>query len=379
LLGHTDELLADFRGLVRNFMASEVAPEFPKWEAQGFTPREFWSRAGELGILGIQVPAEFGGGGQQSFRFNIATLEESLRAGVFPGALRLHTDICMPYFLHYANDEQRQRWLPGLASGELIAAIGLTEAGGGSDLRGIRTRAIRTDGSYLVNGSKTYISNGGIADLVITLCKTKPGRDHDSMSLLVVERGMAGFTSGMRLDKIGLKSQDLSELFFDDVRVPASNLLGEEGQGLELLTTGLPQERLSIAANGLAAADVSLAQTVDFVKTREAFGRKVGEFQNTRFELATCSTEIAAGQAMIDAAVVAHDRGQLSAVEAAKAKLYCTELQGRVIDRCLQLHGGFGYMSESPVARAFLDARASRIFGGSSEIMKVIIAKSLGL
>jgi acyl-CoA dehydrogenase len=368
-----------WRSTVRDFLEREVVPVFSEFERAGSPSREFFRQAGALGLLGTQVPEEYGGGGQSSFKFSAVVTEEIQALGLALGGLRLQTDICMPYFLQYASAEQRRRWLPGLVSGDLIVAIAMSEPGTGSDLRSITTSGTRTEAGYVVRGAKTFISNGGLADLVITVVRTAPGKGAGAHSLVVVERDMPGFSVGRNLNKIGLKAQDVTELFFDDVEVPADNLLGEEGHAFEYLTANLAQERLSIALNGQAAAEHALRVTVDYVKDRMAFGTTIGSFQNTKFELAACATEIAAGRTLADQALEALDAGDLSGADAAKVKLYCTELQGRVADRCLQLHGGYGYTLEYPIARSFADARVSRIYGGSSEIMKVIIAKQLGL
>jgi alkylation response protein AidB-like acyl-CoA dehydrogenase len=285
----------------------------------------------------------------------------------------------MPYLLRYTADEQKERWLGRCVSGDAVLAIAMSEPGAGSDLAGISTRAVRDGDDYVLNGAKTFISNGATADLVIVVARTTPGGGRDGLSLLVVEGGMEGFTRGRKLEKLGLKGQDLTELFFDDVRVPATNLLGDEGQAFVYLTSNLAQERLSIALNSQAAAAVAVEHTVAYTKERKAFGKPIGSFQNTKFELAACATDVTAGQALIDAALEAHDRGELTGADAAKVKLFCTELQGRVVDRCVQLHGGYGYMLEYPIARAYADARVSRIYGGSSEVMKIIVSKDLGL
>jgi alkylation response protein AidB-like acyl-CoA dehydrogenase len=369
----------DFRAVVRAFYADEIVPQYPDWEKAGAPPREFWRRAGELGLLGIQVPSEFGGAGVDSFLFNVVLTEESQAAGLALGGLRVHTDICMPYFLRYCTDEQRKRWLPRLASGDAVTALAMSEPGAGSDVKALAARAVRDGDHYVVNGAKTFISNGFTADLVITAVKTDPAAGREGLSLLVIEGGTPGFERGRRLEKIGLKAQDLAELSFTDVRVPADNMLGAEGRGFAYLTANLAQERLSIAVNSQAAAAQAVRTTVDYVTQRQAFGTTVASFQNTKFELAACATEVAAGQALLDAALGAHEAGELTAADAAKAKLFCTELQGRVVDRCLQLHGGYGYMLEYPIARAYADARVSRIYAGSSEVMKVIIARDLGL
>jgi acyl-CoA dehydrogenase len=374
----TDEHEA-FRLLVRSFYEKEAVPHYAEWEAAGYPSRDFWLKAGELGLLGLQVPEQYGGGGQETFLYNVILTEESQHAGLALGGLRVHTDICMPYFLELTTDEQKDRWLPRLVSGEAVTALAMSEPGAGSDVKSISTRAVRDGDHYVVNGSKTFISNGLTADLVILAVKTDPAAGRDGISLLVVESSTPGFARGRALKKIGLTAQDLAELSFSDMRVPAANLLGAEGEGFRHLTRNLAQERLSIAVNSQAAAAVALARTVEYVKARKAFGTTVASFQNTKFELASCATEVEAGQALLDNALQAHDSGALTGADAAKVKLYCTEMQGRVIDRCLQLHGGYGYVLEYPIARAYADARVSRIYAGSSEIMKTIISKSLGL
>jgi acyl-CoA dehydrogenase len=368
-----------FRSLVRAFYAEHVVPEYGEWERAGAPPREFWTAAGKLGLLGMQVPEEYGGGGQDSFLFNVILTEETQHAGIALGGLRMHTDIAMPYFLHHANAEQQSRWLPRLVNGDAVVALAMSEPGAGSDMKAISTRAVREADSYVVNGSKMFISNGATADLIVTAVKTDVSAGRAGLSLLVIEGDSAGLERGRKLQKLGLKAQDLAELTFDDVRVPVENRLGEEGKGFEYLTQNLAQERLSIAVNSQAAAVTALRDTVAYTKDRKAFGTTVSSFQNTKFELAACATDIEAGQALLDSALTAHENGELQAADAAKVKLFCTELQGRVIDRCLQLHGGYGYMLEYPIARAYADARVSRIYAGSSEVMKVIIAKSLGL
>lgn len=364
---------------MHSFYADQVVPEYPEWERAGAPPRHFWTAAGKLGLLGIQVPEEFGGGGQQSFLFNVILTEESQRAGIALGGLRVHTDIAMPYFLRLGDREQQSRWLPRLVSGDAVAALAISEAGAGSDVKALTTRAVRNSDRYVVNGSKTFISNGANADLIVTAVKTDPDAGRQGLSLLVIEGDSPGLTRGRKLEKLGLKAQDLAELSFDDVIVPAENLLGQEGKGFEYLTQNLAQERLSIAVNSQAAAVKALQDTIEYTQSRKAFGTTVSSFQNTKFELAACATEIEAGQSLLDRALVAHESGELSAADAAMVKLFCTELQGRVIDRCLQLYGGYGYMLEYPIARAYADARVSRIYAGSSEVMKVIIAKSLGI
>lgn len=371
-----------FRDMVRAFYREAVVPRQEEWRQAGVPPREFWLEAGKLGLLSVQIPAEYGGGGADSFLFNVVLTEEAQVAGLALGGLRVHTDIVMPYFLDVASAEQQRRWLPLLGSGEAISALAMTEPGAGSDVRGITTRARRDGDDFLLNGSKTFISNGAEADVVIVVAKTEPsggGRERDSLTLFLVERGMAGFACGGQLQKIGLQGQDLAELSFHDVRVPAVNVLGEVGQGFAYLTRNLAQERLSISVNSVAATGAALDATVGYVTDRKAFGQTIGSFQNTKFELAACATDLEAGRSLLDRALVAHEEGQLDAADAAKVKLFCTELQGRVVDRCLQLFGGYGYMKEYPIARAYVDARAARIYAGTSEIMKVIIARSMGL
>jgi long-chain-acyl-CoA dehydrogenase len=370
-----------FRDSVRRFIAAEVAPHHEQWERDGLVDRAMFTSAGAHGFLGMAVPEQYGGGGVEDFRYNLVIGEEIQRAGVNAAGLgwTLHNDICLPYFLSLGTDEQKARWLPGICSGELITAIAMTEPGIGSDLASMTTSARRDGDDYVVNGSKTFITNGINADLVITAVKTDPTQRHRGMSLVVVERGMDGFQRGRNLDKIGMHAQDTAELFFTDVRVPVANRLGDEGEGFRYLVTNLPQERLSIAATGVAAARAAFDQTLAYVKERQAFGQPVGSFQNSRFRMAEMATEIEIAQTFIDRCVLALNAGELTAEEASMAKWWCTELQGRVADACVQLHGGYGYMTEYPVARAFADARITRIYGGTTEIMKEIIGRSLGL
>ncbi|HVH22898.1 MAG TPA: acyl-CoA dehydrogenase family protein [Pseudonocardia sp.] len=371
-----------FREAFRAFLDKEVVPHHDAWDAAGIVPRELFTTAGRSGFLGMDVPEEYGGGGVADFRFNTVIAEETMRAGVAGAGLgiSLHNDICLPYFLAYCTDEQKARWLPGIASGELITAIAMTEPGIGSDLASMSTTARRDGDHYVVNGAKTFITNGINADLVITAVKTDPSQKHKGMSLLVLERGMPGFERGRNLDKIGQHAQDTAELSFTDVPVPVANLLGpDEGQGFTQLVTNLPQERLSIAIAAVAAARTALEQTLEYVKSRRAFGQPVGSFQNSRFVLAELATEVDIAEHYVDDCVRALNAGELTAVDASKAKWWCTELQGRAVDRCLQLHGGYGYMNEYPIARAFTDARITRIYGGTTEIMKEVIGRSLGL
>jgi alkylation response protein AidB-like acyl-CoA dehydrogenase len=370
-----------FRESFAAWVANEVSPRYMEWERDGLTPREMFSSAGKYGFVGIAIPEEYGGGGSRDFRFNQVIAEELAGAGIGGSGLglTLHNDVCTPYFLEYCNEDQRGRWFPGIASGELITAIAMTEPGTGSDLAGIATTAVRDGDEYVVNGSKTFITNGINADLVIVAAKTDPSQRHSGMSLLVVERGTPGFERGRNLEKVGLHSQDTAELFFDDARVPVSDLLGKEGQGFRYLSHNLAQERMSIAITGVSMARAALGWTLDYVKERTAFGASIGSFQNTKFVLAEVKTEVDVAQAFIDQCVLALNAGTLIASEAAEAKLFATELQTRVIDRCVQLFGGYGYMIEYPIARAYIDARVTTIYGGTSEIMKTIIAKSIGL
>ncbi|WP_375480925.1 acyl-CoA dehydrogenase family protein [uncultured Jatrophihabitans sp.] len=364
----------------RAFADKVVVPNYLDWERDGIMPREVFQEAGKDGFLGMAVPDQYGGGGVEDFRFNQILDEQIAYAGIGGAGLglSLHNDICLPYFLAYTTDEQKQRWLPGIASGELITAVAMTEPGAGSDLSGIRTSAKRDGDHYVVNGAKTFITNGINADLVITAVRTGEDR-HKGISLLVLERGMPGFERGRNLDKLGLHSQDTAELSFSDVRVPVENLLGDEGEGFTYLTAKLPQERASIAVAGVAEAQAAFDETVRYVKERKAFGTSVGAFQNTKFVLSDVVTEIDVAQAFLDRCVDRLNDGELTAADASKAKYWCTELQGRVVDRCLQLHGGYGFMNEYPIARRYADARVTRIYGGTSEIMKTVISKSIGL
>jgi long-chain-acyl-CoA dehydrogenase len=371
----------DYRESVRRFLAAEVTPHHAEWEREGIVPRELFAKAAERGVLAMAVPEAYGGAGVEDFRFNQIVVEEVAYAGVAGSGLgiTLHNDICLPYFLSYCTEEQRARWLPGVADGAAITALAMTEPGIGSDLASMGTTALREDGHYVLNGAKTFITNGINADLTIVAVKTDPSERHRGISLLIVERGMAGFERGRNLEKVGMHAQDTAELFFSDVRVPVENRLGEEGRGFHYLVSNLAQERLSIAIAGVAAAQAALEWTLDYVKQRTAFGQPVGAFQSARFALAEMKTEIEMATVFVDQAVLALVRGELSAEDAAMAKWWCTELQGRVVDRCVQLHGGYGYMLEYPIARAYADARVTRIYGGTTEIMKEIVGRSLGV
>ena len=370
-----------FRSSFRQFLEREAVPHRETWERAGIVDRDVFARAGKHGFLAIDAPERFGGGGVADFRFNAVIAEEIQQAGMnaMGLGLTLHNDICLPYFLTLANDEQQARWLPGICSGELITAVAMTEPAMGSDLASMATTARRDGDHYVVNGSKTFITNGINADLVITAVKTDPSERHRGISLLIVERGMEGFERGRNLDKIGMHSQDTAELSFNDVAVPVANRLGEEGSGFFSLVDKLPRERLSIALTGVAAARAAFDWTLEYCKQRTAFGQPIGSFQNSRFRLAEMDTEIDIAQTFVDRCVIALNDNDLTAEEAAKAKWWCTEMQKRVIDTCVQLHGGYGYMLEYPIARAYADARITTIYGGTTEIMKEIIGRRLGV
>ncbi|MBM7367379.1 acyl-CoA dehydrogenase family protein [Gordonia hydrophobica] len=370
----------EFRASFRRFLESTVIPNYPQWEADGVVPRSVFTEAGAHGFLGTAIDEEFGGGGVDDFRFNAVIAEEVAVAGVMSFGINLHNDICIPYFLRYADAEQRRRWLPGLASGELIAAIAMTEPGTGSDLAGITTTATRDGDHFVLNGAKTFISNGINADVVIVAARTDAAGDrHSGLSLLVVERDTPGFSRGRNLDKIGMHAQDTAELFFDDARVPAANLLGELGGGFKALVSNLQQERLTIAVASAAAAARAVELASEYVTERKAFGKPLSANQNTRFTLADCHVQSEVVRTFVDDCLREHSRGELSADRAAMAKLAATETQGVVVDKCLQMFGGYGYMAEFPISRAYVDARVQRIYGGTSEIMKEIIGKSMGI
>ncbi len=374
----TDEHNA-FRDLARSFIDKHIVPFHAQWESDGIVDRAVWIEAGKLGLLGMDVPEAYGGGGQPDFRYNVIVVEELVRAGTTGLGFGLHNDVVAPYLLRHTTDEQKQRWLPGFCSGEIITAIAMSEPAAGSDLQGIKTTARREGDTYVINGSKNFITNGINSDLVIVVAKTDPDKGAHGTSLLVVERGMPGFERGRNLAKMGLKAQDTAELFFTDVRVPVANRLGEENSGFYYLIENLPQERLGIAAVAVAACERMLELTIEYVKTRTAFGRTIGSFQNSRFLLAELVTETAIARTFIDRCITEHNAGALSVTDAAMAKWWTTELQNKVADRCVQLHGGYGYMLEYPIARAYLDSRVQTIYGGSTEIMKEIIGRSLGL
>lgn len=371
-----------FRTMFRSFLANKVTPRFDAWEKQGHVDRDLYTELGQIGCLGILVPSEYGGAGEVSFKYQAVMVEEVNRAGVGLGTTMLHSGVVIPYIVSLASEEQKQRWLPSMVSGELMSAIAMTEPGTGSDLAGIRTIARRDGDEYVISGQKTFITGGFLADLVLVVCRTEKATEQDrrgGLSIVVVETNRPGFSVGRRLEKIGMKSSDTAELSFDEVRVPVGNLLGEEGEGFTYLTSNLPQERLNIALVAVASAEKAVQLAVDYAKERKAFGTPIAEFQNTKFVLAECATEVEAARTMADRALALHDEGALDGADAAKAKLFCTEVAGRVIDKCFQIHGGYGYMLEYPIARLYADTRVSRVYGGTSEIMKTIVARQLGL
>jgi len=372
----------DFRLVIREFTRREIVPHYPDWERAGQVPREFFRALGDIGVMGMAIPEEYGGSGNGDYRYNVILQEEAARALVTMGTARTQLDVILPYFLAYCSGDQRARWFPGLAAGSLLTAIAMTEPGTGSDLAGIRTSAVRDGDCYVLTGAKTFITGGALADLVIVVARTSdpdPADRRAGLTLLVVEDGMPGFTKGRKLDKIGLKTQDTAELSFDGVRVPVANRLGEEGAAFGYLGHNLPQERMTIAVGSVAQARAALDATVAYVSQRRVFGTALGSFQNTKFELAAVAAEVEAGQALLDRALLALVAGELTGADAAVAKLFCTEMQARAVDRCLQLFGGYGYIAEFPIARLYADARVTRIYGGTSEVMKSIISKSLGL
>lgn len=368
-----------FRESFRKFLDTHVAPNHDQWAEQGIVDRAAWVEAGKQGFLGMAVPEQYGGGGVKDFRYNSIITEECVRGQYSGLGFSLHNDVIAPYLLELANEEQKQRWLPKFCSGELITAIAMTEPGTGSDLQGIKTRAVRDGDDWVLNGAKTFITNGINSDIVIVVAQTDPDAGALGFSLLVVERGMPGFERGRNLDKIGLKAQDTAELSFTDVRVPAANLLGEEGKGFIHLMQNLPQERLSIAVMAAAAMEGCLEMTIQYVRDRKAFGKPIGAQQNTRFVLAELATKATAVRVFVDRCISELNAGTLSAEDAAMAKWWSTEEQLELINRCLQLHGGYGYMREYPIAQAYLDARVQTIYGGTTEIMKEIIGRSLKL
>ncbi len=370
-----------FRDTVRRFVTQEIIPYNDQWESNGVVSRELWLRAGQHGFLGLNVPERYGGAEVDDFRYSAILSEETTRAHVTSvgTGISLHNDIVIPYFLTYANEEQKQRWLPGMCSGELITAIAMTEPNTGSDLASVHTTALRQGDYYLLNGRKTFVTNGILSDVIIVVAKTAPEKRHKGISLLVVERGMEGFERGRKLEKMGLKAQDTAELYFDNVQVPVQHLLGEENQGFYYLMHHLARERLSVAASAIAACEIALEITLAYCKERMAFGQPIGSFQYSRFKLAEMKTEIEIAQVFVDRCIEELNVGQLTAETAAMAKWWTTDVQKRVVDQCVQLHGGYGYMLEYPIAHLYLDARAQSIYAGTNEIMKEIIGHSMGV
>ena len=368
-----------FRETVATFLDKEAAPFHRQWEKDGIVDREVWAKAGTQGLLGLQLPEEYGGGGTADFRYNAVVGEEMTKRGIYGCAFTLFNDMIAPYFVASATPEQQQRWFPGLCAGTSIAAIAMTEPGAGSDLQGIETRAVDEGDHYVLTGQKTFISNGILADLVIVVARTDPDAGHEGISLLVVERGMEGFERGRNLEKIGQHAQDTAELFFDHVRVPKQNLLGEEGSGFVQLMTNLAQERLSMAVSAAAACEMLVDTSLAYVKERTAFGRPIGKFQHNRFLLAEMATEVHIARVFVNDCVMKLNRGEVDTSLASMAKWWTTELQKKVVDQGVQLFGGYGYMLEYPISQAFLDSRIQTIYGGTTEIQKEIIGRSLGL
>ena len=367
-----------FRDAVRRFMENEVVPHHDRWEEQGYVDREVWEKAGANGLLCASMPESYGGAGADKL-YSIVVMEETARVNATGLGFGLHSEIVAPYILHYGSEEQKQRFLPKMATGEAIGAIAMSEPAAGSDLQGVKTTATRRGDVFLLNGSKTFITNGWHADVVIVVAKTEPKAGAKGTSLLLVERGMKGFEKGKRLKKVGMKAQDTSELFFDNVEVPASNLLGNENEGFAYLMQELPWERLQIAIGAVENAQAAIDWTTDYVKERKVFGTTVSTFQNTRFKLAELQTEVQIARVFVDKCIDLLMAGQLDTTTASMAKYWCSDLQCKVIDECVQLHGGYGYMWEYPIARAFADARVQRIYGGTNEIMKEVITRSMGL
>ena len=370
-----------FRDAFRHFIEKEVVPYNDQWEKEGIVSRDLWLKAGAQGFLGLNVPEVYGGAGVNDFSYSAIIAEETARVGAISvgSGIGLHNDIVIPYILSYANEEQKQRWLPGMCSGEFITAIAMTEPDTGSDLAAVRTTAVREGDYYILNGQKTFITNGILSDIVVVVAKTNPAMRHKGISLLVVERGMEGFNRGRKLDKVGMKAQDTAELIFEDVKVPVSNLLGEEGQGFYYLMRQLPKERLNVGIMAVAACETALEMTLQYCKERTAFGQPIGSFQNSRFKLAEMKTEIEIARVFVDHCIEELNAGELTAETAAMAKWWTSDLQKRVVDQCVQLHGGYGYMMEYPIARAYLDARVQSIYAGTNEIMKEIIGRWMGV
>ncbi|QKG19458.1 acyl-CoA dehydrogenase family protein [Actinomadura verrucosospora] len=369
-----------FRETIRDFIQAEVAPVYEEWEHAGHPPRDFYNKLGELGVFGIQVPEEYGGAGETSFKYQAVISEECARAGVSFGGYGVHVNLVLPYLLKYASEEQKKRWLPPFISGDMMTAIAMSEPGTGSDLAGMQTTAKRDGDHYVLNGAKTFITGGVLADRVLVVARTSPATPENrraGLSILVVDTKSEGYSVGRKLEKIGLRSSDTAELSFVDVKVPVEDLLGEEGAGFSYLTHNLAEERLGIATSSYASAAAAVEFARKYVQERTVFGKTVSSFQNTKFVLAECATEVEAARSLVDRCIEALDAGELTPADAAVAKLFCTEVQQRVVDKCLQLHGGYGYILEYPIARLYADARVTRIYGGTSEVLKTIIAKDI--
>lgn len=365
-----------YRDSVRRFVETELQPLHHEWEKNGIVPRDVWLKAGEMGMLCASIPEEYGGLGAD-FLYSVVMIEEITRANVTGPGFMVHSEMVAPYILAWGTEELKRKWLPKMVTGEVIGALGMTEPGAGSDAKAIRTRAEFRDGEYVINGQKTYISNGQQCDILVLACKTDPHAGAKGVSLIAVEADQPGFQRGRNLDKIGLKAQDTSELFFSDARAPIVNRLGDEGKGFAMLMTKLAQERLTIGVKGMAACEAAMRWTVEYVQERELFGQKLGDMQNTQFSLAQLAAEVSQGRVLVDWGIKRFLAGNLSAVDASKIKLLVTELNGRVVDQCLQFFGGYGYMTEYPISQAFIDARISRIAGGANEVMRQIIARDL--
>jgi alkylation response protein AidB-like acyl-CoA dehydrogenase len=365
-----------YRDSVRRFIEKEIVPYHHEWEKVGVVPRELWRKAGEAGLLCPNVPEEYGGVGA-GFLYNVVIAEELGRAGATGPGFTVHSDMVATYIMRFGNEEQKKKWLPGMVSGEIIGALGLTEPGGGSDLKALRTNAVRDGDHYVINGQKTYISNGQLCDIIVLACKTDPSAGAKGVSLIVVEADRPGFERGRRLEKLGLKAQDTSELFFKDVRVPVSNRLGQEGEGFKMAMHNLAHERLIISVNAVAICEAVLEWTVAYTKERKAFGKTIAEFQNTRFKMAEMTAQVQAARTFVDRCVELAIDNKLDSTDAAMCKLVCTELQCKVVDECLQFFGGYGYMLEYPIAHAYIDTRVRRIAGGSSEVMREIISRKI--
>jgi alkylation response protein AidB-like acyl-CoA dehydrogenase len=365
-----------FRDSIRRFIEKEIVPHHERWEDAGMVDRELWTKAGAAGLLCPNLPEAYGGYGAD-YLFNVVIIEELSRVGATGPGFSVHSDMVATYIYAFGTDEQKQKWLPKMATGEVIGALGLTEPSAGSDLKGIRTRAVREGNEYIISGQKVYISNGQLCDLIVLACKTDPEKGAKGMSFILVEADRPGFRRGRNLKKIGLKAQDTSELFFDDVRVPVSNLLGTEGGAFGMAMSKLAEERLSIAVSAITVAENALRWTIDYTRQRKAFGQTIADFQNTRFKVAELYSDALSKRVFIDRCIELHLKKQLSAVDAASAKMLATELQCKVVDECLQFFGGYGYMLEYPIARAYIDSRIRRIAGGASEIMREIVSREL--